>query len=452
MLSEQIQKDAWYKLWGNMTVNPVSAITGATTDLILDDELVRGFISSVMLEAREIGARIGIPIAQTPEDRHQVTRKLGAFKTSMLQDVEAGKPVETRCAGDGGQGTGRADRRADAVHRCAAGPVAAARAGARPVLMRRDDDRPHLRPSHRARRRAAQPRTLHEALPCAEPQAAFIARSREAVRRILRGEDDRLLVIVGPCSIHDPQAAVEYATRLREAATQRQDTLLPVMRVYFEKPRTRMGWKGLIYDPDLDGAGDIAKGLRAARGLLLECAAQGVPAASEILDLVTPQYYAELLSWGAIGARTVESPLHRQMASALSAPVGFKNATHGGIDVAIDAIHVAQQAHRFPSITHGGRAPSWSAPPATPTGTWCCVERTAGPTTTQPAWPRPRGARKRGARAAPADRLQPRQQRQGLPAPAARWRRKWRRRWPAAARPSRACCWKATSSKASRRS
>ena len=142
------------------------------------------------------------------------------------------------------------------------------------------------------------PESLHQALPCAEPQAAFIARSREAVRRILRGEDDRLLVIVGPCSIHDPQAAAEYATRLRDAAKQRQDTLLPVMRVYFEKPRTRMGWKGLIYDPDLDGAGDIAKGLRAARGLLLECAAQEVPAASEILDLVTPQYYAELLTWG----------------------------------------------------------------------------------------------------------------------------------------------------------
>jgi 3-deoxy-7-phosphoheptulonate synthase len=128
------------------------------------------------------------------------------------------------------------------------------------------------------------------------------------------------------------------------------------MRVYFEKPRTRMGWKGLIYDPDLDGAGDIAKGLATARRLLLDCAALEVPAASEILDLVTPQYYAELLAWGAIGARTVESPLHRQMASALSAPVGFKNATHGGIDVAIDAIHVARQAHRFPSISMEGRA------------------------------------------------------------------------------------------------
>ena len=128
------------------------------------------------------------------------------------------------------------------------------------------------------------------------------------------------------------------------------------MRVYFEKPRTRMGWKGLIYDPGLDGEGDIGEGLRAARRLLLECARLGVPAASEILDLVTPQYYAELLSWGAIGARTVESPLHRQMASALSAPVGFKNATSGSVLVAIDAIHVAAQPHRFPSISVDGRA------------------------------------------------------------------------------------------------
>ena len=200
------------------------------------------------------------------------------------------------------------------------------------------------------------PASLHAELPCAEPQAAFIARAREAVRAVIRGEDDRLLVIAGPCSIHDTDAAVEYAQRLRTAAAERADALLVVMRVYFEKPRTRMGWKGLIYDPDLDGAGDIAKGLRTARKLLLDCAALQVPAASEILDLVTPQYYAELLSWGAIGARTVESPLHRQMASALSAPVGFKNATHGGIDVAIDAIHVAQQAHRFPSVSMEGKA------------------------------------------------------------------------------------------------
>ena len=200
------------------------------------------------------------------------------------------------------------------------------------------------------------PSTLSAELPCTEEEAAHIARSRDAVRRILRGEDDRLLVIAGPCSIHEPESAVEYAGRLQQLAAQVNDAVLVVMRVYFEKPRTRMGWKGLIYDPSLDGEGDIGEGLRAARRLLIECARLGLPAASEILDLVTPQYYAELLTWGAIGARTVESPLHRQMASALSAPVGFKNPTHGSLDVAIDAIHVAAQPHRFPSISHEGRA------------------------------------------------------------------------------------------------
>ena len=163
-------------------------------------------------------------------------------------------------------------------------------------------------------------------------------------------------MIVGPCSIHEPASAIEYAQRLREVTARVADALFPVMRVYFEKPRTRMGWKGLIYDPGLDGEGDIGEGLRAARRILLECARLGVPAASEILDLVTPQYYAELLSWGAIGARTVESPLHRQMASALSAPLGFKNATNGSVAVAIDAIHVAAQPHRFPSISLDGHA------------------------------------------------------------------------------------------------
>jgi 3-deoxy-7-phosphoheptulonate synthase len=200
------------------------------------------------------------------------------------------------------------------------------------------------------------PRALQAELPCGEAQAQFIAASRETVRRILRGDDARLLVIVGPCSIHDPEAAIDYAQRLHGAAHTLSDAIFPVMRVYFEKPRTRMGWKGLIYDPSLDGQGDIGEGLRAARRLLLECARIGVPAASEILDLVTPQYYAELLSWGAIGARTVESPLHRQMASALSAPLGFKNATNGSVAVAIDAIHVAAQPHRFPSISLDGQA------------------------------------------------------------------------------------------------
>ena len=200
------------------------------------------------------------------------------------------------------------------------------------------------------------PRLLREELPCGDAEAEFIASARQTVRRILRGEDDRLLVIVGPCSIHDPASALEYAGRLRELAARIDDALFPVMRVYFEKPRTRMGWKGLIYDPGLDDSGDIREGLRMARRILLACAQLGVPAGSEILDLVTPQYYAELLSWGAIGARTVESPLHRQMASALSAPLGFKNATSGSVDVAIDAIHVAAQAHCFPSISLDGQA------------------------------------------------------------------------------------------------
>ena len=200
------------------------------------------------------------------------------------------------------------------------------------------------------------PQSLHQELPCGDDQAALIAASRDAVRRILRGEDDRLLVIAGPCSVHEPASAVEYAGRLRDLARRHEDALVVVMRVYFEKPRTRMGWKGLIYDPGLDDSGDIGEGLRAARRLLLECARLGLPAASEILDLITPQYYAELLSWGAIGARTVESPLHRQMASALSAPLGFKNTTEGGVNVAIDAIHVAGQSHRFPSISMQGQA------------------------------------------------------------------------------------------------
>lgn len=201
-----------------------------------------------------------------------------------------------------------------------------------------------------------EPRQLQLELPIRDADADFIARARAATRRILRGEDDRLLVMVGPCSVHEPESALDYAARLGELATRLDDALLPVMRVYFEKPRTRMGWKGLIYDPTLDGQGDIGEGLRTARHILLECARLQVPAASEILDLVTPQYYAELLTWGAIGARTVESPLHRQMASALSAPVGFKNATNGSVAAAVDAIHVGAQSHRFPTISLEGKA------------------------------------------------------------------------------------------------
>ncbi len=202
------------------------------------------------------------------------------------------------------------------------------------------------------------PAELHAALPAGEIEATHVASSRGRVQSILRGEDNRLLVVTGPCSIHEPQSALEYAQRLRDFAPHVADALFLVMRVYFEKPRTRLGWKGLIYDPDLDGRRRYPPGActPGARRLLLECAREGVPAASEILDLVTPQYYAELLSWGAIGARTTESPLHRQMASALSAPVGFKNPTAGNVAPAVDAIIAAAQPHKFPSISLDGRA------------------------------------------------------------------------------------------------
>jgi 3-deoxy-7-phosphoheptulonate synthase len=200
------------------------------------------------------------------------------------------------------------------------------------------------------------PSELHAELRAGEAEAAHIATSRGAVQEIIRGRDVRLLVVTGPCSIHETESALEYAERLREFAPRVTDALFLVMRVYFEKPRTRLGWKGLIYDPDLDGRGNIRQGLCDARRLLLACARLGIPAGSEILDLVTPQYYAELLAWGAIGARTTESPLHRQMASALSAPVGFKNPTSGDIQTAVDAILAAAQPHKFPSISLDGRA------------------------------------------------------------------------------------------------
>lgn len=200
------------------------------------------------------------------------------------------------------------------------------------------------------------PDELHAALPVGEAEAIHIAASRHVVQEIICGRDARLLVVAGPCSIHEPASALEYAQLLHEFAAQVGDALFLVMRVYFEKPRTRLGWKGLIYDPDLDGGGNIRQGLYDARRLLLDCAQIGIPAGSEILDLVTPQYYAELLTWGAIGARTTESPLHRQMASALSAPVGFKNPTSGNIQTAVDAILAAAQPHKFPSISRDGRA------------------------------------------------------------------------------------------------
>ncbi len=189
------------------------------------------------------------------------------------------------------------------------------------------------------------------------PRAADTVRTgRRAIEAVLHGDDDRFLVIVGPCSIHDPDAALEYAQRLAELSQKVADRLLVVMRVYFEKPRTTVGWKGLINDPDLNGTFDIARGLRLARKLLLDINALGLPAGTEFLDPVTPQYLDDLVAWAAIGARTTESQTHRQMASGLSMPVGFKNATTGDLQVALDAMQSAMSAHHFVGIDEDGRA------------------------------------------------------------------------------------------------
>ena len=173
---------------------------------------------------------------------------------------------------------------------------------------------------------------------------------------MLDGKDDRLVVIIGPCSIHDPAAALEYADRLKRLKDELQQELVIVMRVYFEKPRTTVGWKGLINDPDLDGSFHINKGVRKARELLLTLAEKGMPAGHEYLDLISPQYISDLVCWGAIGARTTESQGHRELASGLSCPVGFKNGTDGGVQVAIDAMRAAQGSHHFISITLQGRS------------------------------------------------------------------------------------------------
>ncbi len=194
------------------------------------------------------------------------------------------------------------------------------------------------------------PAELHARLPLSERAMQTVAEGREAVRRILTGDDDRLLVIVGPCSIHDEQAALEYAGRLRELADRVADRVLVVMRVYFEKPRTTVGWKGLINDPHLDGTFDMDVGLTAARRILMQLAEQGLAAATEFLDPITPQYIADLITWAAIGARTTESQTHRQMASGLSMPVGFKNGTDGSLRTAVDAMVAARSSHAFLGI------------------------------------------------------------------------------------------------------
>ena len=186
--------------------------------------------------------------------------------------------------------------------------------------------------------------------------ARTVFTTRRDIHRVLHGQDDRLVVIMGPCSIHDVGAAKEYASLLAEQREKYADTLLVVMRVYFEKPRTTVGWKGLINDPDLDGSYQINKGLRIARELLLDLADSGMPAGTEFLDMITPQYIADLVSWGAIGARTTESQIHRELASGLSCPVGFKNGTDGNVRIAVDALRAAAAPHNFLSVTKGGHS------------------------------------------------------------------------------------------------
>ncbi|HLP02427.1 MAG TPA: 3-deoxy-7-phosphoheptulonate synthase [Opitutaceae bacterium] len=198
------------------------------------------------------------------------------------------------------------------------------------------------------------PAILFEELPADEPVQHFVAQSRRTAEAILTGADDRLLVVVGPCSVHDPEAALDYARQLQPAAARLAAELFVVMRVYFEKPRTIGGWKGLINDPDLDGSFKINKGLRLARRLLLEVTRAGLPAGTEFLDTIFGQYFADLVTWGGIGARTTESQVHRELASGLSMPVGFKNRTDGDVQVAIDAIRAARLPHWFPSLTKEG--------------------------------------------------------------------------------------------------
>ncbi|MCB1129872.1 MAG: 3-deoxy-7-phosphoheptulonate synthase [Verrucomicrobiae bacterium] len=198
------------------------------------------------------------------------------------------------------------------------------------------------------------PAVLGYYLPITEAASELVAGARAQADAILRREDDRLLAVVGPCSIHDPQAALEYANKLLPVAQRLKDDVFVIMRVYFEKPRTTVGWKGLINDPNLDDSFDINRGLRAARSLLLDLANMGVPAGTEFLDTISPQYIADLISWGAIGARTTECQVHRELASGLSMPVGFKNGTGGSIQIALDAIQSASRPHHFLSVTKQG--------------------------------------------------------------------------------------------------
>ena len=204
------------------------------------------------------------------------------------------------------------------------------------------------------------PAVLIEEIPVTEQAAKTIFEARQAIHHVLSGDDDRLVVVIGPCSIHDINSAKEYATRLKRLIENYSDDLLIIMRVYFEKPRTTVGWKGLINDPNLDGSFEINQGLRLARDLLIELNKSGVPAGTEYLDLITPQYVTDLIGWGAIGARTTESQVHRELASGLSCPVGFKNSTDGSTKVAVDAIGAAIRPHHFLSLRKEGNSAIFS--------------------------------------------------------------------------------------------
>ena len=219
----------------------------------------------------------------------------------------------------------------------------------------------------RTARPLLSPAILEEDLPLAESGAALVDSARRSVSDILHGRDDRLLAIIGPCSIHDPAAALDYARQLKPVADRFASDLLVVMRVYFEKPRTTVGWKGLINDPYLDGSFQVNTGLRLARQLMLDINAAGLPIGTEFLDTTLGQYYADLVSWAAIGARTTESQIHRELASGLSMPVGFKNRTDGDLQVAVDAIVSARHPHCFPSLTREG-APAVLATTGNPEG------------------------------------------------------------------------------------
>jgi 3-deoxy-7-phosphoheptulonate synthase len=226
------------------------------------------------------------------------------------------------------------------------------------VTSKADTDMPYNTDDLRIRgiKELTPPAHLMREFPCTEAASATVFRAREEIHRIMHRGDSRLLVIVGPCSIHDYDAAMDYAKRLQALRLTMEPDLTIVMRVYFEKPRTTVGWKGFINDPNLDDSYDINKGLRQARKLLLDINDLGLAAATEFLDLISPQYLADLIAWGAIGARTTESQSHRQLASGLSCPVGFKNGTDGNIRISVDAIKAASAPHHFLSVTKGGHS------------------------------------------------------------------------------------------------